>query len=595
MRLVPLILLLAAQISAAPLQIPRVSDEELRPLVEWNRANRKPIQSAIRRALPAPLVASFERRPVWTRTVAVEGAHAISLHLVGVDLPSDARITLRGNFEIEGPIEISRLLHHAEIFTPPIRGEEITILVESSEGTFRIESFLEWFELDDWSMPIRDDRIRALDHLSCAVDATCVTPSELANVESYRKAVARMTIVSNAGGALCTGALIRDSDDVDSAAYFLTARHCVPNQNDATRATFLWEYRSSACNAGNATSTGQTFGATILTVNDSSDSVLLRLNEPPPAGSAFLEWSATPFPAQTPLYRISHPGGATQKFAASITTASFPSWCGPLPFPDVVVSQPTQGQFTGGSSGAPTITADGKIVGQLYGDCYDETRYDPCHYDTYYAVDGAFSAAAALFAAWLAPPSCPTPLLVVQPANSTTTQGDYAAASVVASRRAPFSYQWYRGVPGDVSNPFPGATSSEVALGPFDATTSIWVRVGNSCGTTDSAAATITVEPPCLAPNLTLQPQSQTVRSGDTATLRVAAEGTAPIAFQWYRIVNGASVAVDGATDATYVTPALSATTTFFAIAKNGCGQTMSSPATITVATSLRRRAARRG
>src|ERR1700743_3121217 len=51
---------------------------------------------------------------------------------------------------------------------------------------------------------------------------------------------------------------------------------------------------------------------------------------------------------------------------------------------------------------------------------------------------------------------------------------------------------------------------------------------------------------------ITTQPASQTVATGQTATFKVVATGSAPITYQWQK--NGA--AISGATSASYTTPA---------------------------------------
>ena len=54
------------------------------------------------------------------------------------------------------------------------------------------------------------------------------------------------------------------------------------------------------------------------------------------------------------------------------------------------------------------------------------------------------------------------------------------------------TYQWYIGTSGVTANPIGGAIGPTVNVTP-SVTTTYWVRVSNSCGTADSASATITV------------------------------------------------------------------------------------------------------
>ena len=92
-------------------------------------------------------------------------------------------------------------------------------------------------------------------------------------------------------------------------------------------------------------------------------------------------------------------------------------------------------------------------------------------------------------------PSCTPPAITSQPQSATIAAGSSRTLSVTASGTAPFTYQWFIGASGNTSNPVPGGTGSSLAVSP-GATTVYWVRVSNSCGTVNSAAATITVTPP---------------------------------------------------------------------------------------------------
>ena len=70
-----------------------------------------------------------------------------------------------------------------------------------------------------------------------------------------------------------------------------------------------------------------------------------------------------------------------------------------------------------------------------------------------------------------------------------------------------------------------------------------------NAGGSATVSLSITVNPPA-PPTITLQPMSQTVYVGQTATFRVTASGTGPLGYQWYR--NGS--AIYGATDSSYTT-----------------------------------------
>ncbi|MEO8218475.1 MAG: hypothetical protein ABI718_15475 [Acidobacteriota bacterium] len=93
---------------------------------------------------------------------------------------------------------------------------------------------------------------------------------------------------------------------------------------------------------------------------------------------------------------------------------------------------------------------------------------------------------------------CSTPVVSGQPKDATINAGEQTTLFVILEGSAPFTYQWYRGNPGDRSTPAPGTgTLPSYATGPLSGTTTFWVAVSNDCGSTESRGATITVNPGC--------------------------------------------------------------------------------------------------
>jgi hypothetical protein len=86
------------------------------------------------------------------------------------------------------------------------------------------------------------------------------------------------------------------------------------------------------------------------------------------------------------------------------------------------------------------------------------------------------------------------------------------------------------------------------------------------------------------APSIATQPTNQTVTVGQTATFSVAANGIAPLSYQWQK----GGVAIPSATSASYTTPAVQASddgATFTVTVTNTAGSVSSSAATLTVTT----------
>jgi Ig-like domain-containing protein len=83
-------------------------------------------------------------------------------------------------------------------------------------------------------------------------------------------------------------------------------------------------------------------------------------------------------------------------------------------------------------------------------------------------------------------------------------------------------------------------------------------------------------------PNITAQPQNQSIPAGATATFSVTATGTMPLSYQWME--NGMSIA--GATSASYTTPPTTLAdnnSRFAVVVSNNSGSVTSNTATLSV------------
>jgi hypothetical protein len=89
--------------------------------------------------------------------------------------------------------------------------------------------------------------------------------------------------------------------------------------------------------------------------------------------------------------------------------------------------------------------------------------------------------------------ACVAPAISTQPQSVAVPAGTGVTLSVGATGTS-LAYQWFIGTSGVTTTPIGGATSPSVSVTP-STTTTYWVRVSNSCGTVDSASATVTVQP----------------------------------------------------------------------------------------------------
>jgi hypothetical protein len=101
-------------------------------------------------------------------------------------------------------------------------------------------------------------------------------------------------------------------------------------------------------------------------------------------------------------------------------------------------------------------------------------------------------------------------------------------------------------------------------------------------GTGDSALS-VGTPADCVVPSITSQPQSQTIQSGQTATLSVAATGSGPFSYFWYQGTAGHYSQPVGGDSSSFTTPPLTSTTSYWVSVSNSCGGAGSATATITV------------
>src|SRR5260221_675135 len=172
------------------------------------------------------------------------------------------------------------------------------------------------------------------------------------------------------------------------------------------------------------------------------------------------------------------------------------------------------------------------------------------------------------------------PTITAQPVSQTVTAGQTASFTVVATGTAPLNYQWQKGgvnIAGATAASYttPATTTSDNGA-------TFAVVVSNTAGTVTSGAAALTVNAAAVAPTITMQPVSQAVTAGQTASFTVVATGTAPLNYQWQK--SGVNIA--GATAASYTTPATTTSdngASFAVVVSNTAGAVTSAAATLTV------------
>ncbi|MFI5091127.1 MAG: hypothetical protein ACHP7P_13815 [Terriglobales bacterium] len=122
-----------------------------------------------------------------------------------------------------------------------------------------------------------------------------------------------------------------------------------------------------------------------------------------------------------------------------------------------------------------------------------------------------------------------------------------------------------------------------------DGNTAIVGGPDDNCSQGCTGAAWVFFAGGCAAPSIAGQPQSESIESGQTATLSVAAMGTAPLAYQWYLGALDDTSQPVGTNASSFTTPVLTASASYWVRVSNACGHADSATATITIGNALRR------
>ena len=399
--------------------------DRLDEIGDWNEAGSVPIRNGLVRALDDPqtvrLDAATLRRSesgswVWGTEIHVDEAHAVRLRLDDVELPHGAQLWVWGPSQEPGaPFGTELIDSHNSLWTPPVFASTVWLEVELPAATpieelaagFTVSHVGELFELDRSGRPVTSDRQVDLKIAAeeCLIEAVCLDEAPIAVFEDYKRAVARLQFFDGGFSGLCSGALLADGDPTTDRPYLLTANHCFATDSAATSLTVYFDYHRSEC--GGAIDPLHTYpvtsGGTLLATSPQTDVTMVELNSVP-ANRFYLGWTTKNLQHGTELYRISHPSGRPQHYSAS-TVDTFAGQCSGLLRPNFVYSRPTEGGTIGGSSGAPTVTVDGLVIGQLLGGCGPNIE-DPCDYANA-EVDGALSRSYGHLADWLGLPETP--------------------------------------------------------------------------------------------------------------------------------------------------------------------------------------------
>lgn len=118
--------------------------------------------------------------------------------------------------------------------------------------------------------------------LSCNIDVACEPNAELQNISSAVGVIVRVS--GGYDAAICSGTLLNNDDTEALEPYFMTAGHCLSTQLEVLQIDVIWDFRASACDAGDAPALGtlpRSSGKNLLATDTILDLSLIELDDVP--------------------------------------------------------------------------------------------------------------------------------------------------------------------------------------------------------------------------------------------------------------------------------------------------------------------------
>ncbi len=152
------------------------------------------------------------------------------------------------------------------------------------------------------------------------------------------------------------------------------------------------------------------------------------------------------------------------------------------------------------------------------------------------------------------------PVITTQPVSQTVCEGQNITLSVSSTGTAPLTYQWRKNLVN-----ISGATSSTLLFTSIDLLDagSYTCVISNSCGTTTSNAAIISVN------SIPLPPLTTAASRCDPGSLTLTATNGSDGNYRWYTTLNG-DTPITGAVNGSFTTAVIGVTTTYYVSIVNG-------------------------
>jgi hypothetical protein len=180
-------------------------------------------------------------------------------------------------------------------------------------------------------------------------------------------------------------------------------------------------------------------------------------------------------------------------------------------------------------------------------------------------------------------PACTPPQIASVPQSLTAAPAQEVTLTVTPAGTAPLTLQWYASTDGITYTPIADAIGTSYTFSAVSSASYV-ARAFNDCGEAASAVSQLTVASSCTAPQITVDPISRSISTGQQVTLTVDATGS-DLVYQWWSSVGLGWTRTDG--DSSQITISPSVTTYYYVNVSNACGGGDSNYAVITVVSVL--------